>query len=141
MQCKVYWKFSFCETSPSGAQITRFIVMVLIHAIPPANGIIHSKALKSLNDIPRWEIMPPIQWGIHGTLCSGTKAVAENIWLCSELKHSTILFRAWTQYGSIAEMRLKGRAGKIRSFCRVFFVCVAFCFFCSFVWFQFRLNH
>lgn len=80
MQCVVCWKFSFCETSPSGAQLTRFIVMVLIHAIPPVNDIVHSKALKSLNDIPRWEIMPPVQWGIRSTPCLGTKAVAEAIW-------------------------------------------------------------
>lgn len=75
MQCVVCWKLSFCKTSPSGAQLTRFIVMASIHDIPLVNDIVHSKTLKSLNDIPGWEIMPSVQWGI----CLGMKAVAETI--------------------------------------------------------------
>lgn len=51
--------------------------MVLIHNIPPVNDILYSKALKSLNDIPRWEIMSPVLWGIQSIQCLKTKVVAE----------------------------------------------------------------
>lgn len=51
--------------------------MVLIHNIPPVNDIVYSKALKSLNDIPRWEITPPILLGILSIQCLKTKVVAE----------------------------------------------------------------
>lgn len=51
--------------------------MVLIHNIPPVNDIVYHKVWKSLNDIPRWEITPPVLWGISSTLYLETKVVAE----------------------------------------------------------------
>lgn len=95
----VCWKFSFCKTSPSGTQLTRFTVMVLIHVIPFVNDIVHSKTLQSLDNIPRWEIMPSVQWGV----CLRMKAVAET---------ATFRTKTQTQWSSIFETRIKVELGK-----------------------------
>lgn len=113
IQCMVCWKFSFFKTSPSGAQLTRFIVMAWIHVIPCVNDIAQSKTLQQLDDIPRWEIMPSVQRGIFLVI----ETVAE-----------TFTYRIKTLQGSFFGNRIKIELGRWQLFLGfvgfVWFVCM-----------------